>query len=215
MESNPHLKLGNLLYCHCTTPALLSSLLIYTTKRLLVETGHFPYFPIPCWKTRPAPVRVEFLRCISPSSPQSCVPFVGEERDCDRCPCGCACSRTAGEMNASANDAYLLLFSERFAYAIEIVRPRIPPASKWAVDWEIRHAHVTVHKRRSGNRPVIPRTHTTMRTTEAEEASKTLGLPRVPQNRKEGHDNASTKKQKTTDVIAVISLEPALWQIPF
>ena len=49
----------------------------------------------------------------------------------------------------------------------------------------------------------------------AEEASKTLGLPRVPQNRKEGHDNASTKKQKTTDVIAVISLEPALWQIPF
>jgi len=73
---------------------------------------------------RPAPVRVEFLRCISPSSPQSCVPFVGEERDCDRCPGGCACGRTAGEstqrdvasdLNASANDSYLLLFTERFA----------------------------------------------------------------------------------------------------
>src|ERR1700687_6136557 len=28
---------------------------------------------------------------------------------------------------------------------MEIALPRIPPASKWAVDWEIRHAHVKVH----------------------------------------------------------------------
>src|SRR5438477_4743492 len=78
-ESNPRPKLGKLLYCHCTTPAFLSSRL-YTTRRLHVQRGYFPYFPITCWRSPLAPVPVEFVPCIAPSSTPSCDPSPGAER---------------------------------------------------------------------------------------------------------------------------------------
>src|SRR5215831_13340284 len=42
-ESNPRPKLGKLLYCHCTTPALRLAQRLYTTKRPRVHTGRLVF----------------------------------------------------------------------------------------------------------------------------------------------------------------------------